>query len=91
VKLLYNSGAAVTAGYVAAWSARRAPVMHGTVLAAIQTAAFGFAISSPELHATTPSWMWAALVLTTAPAIVVGAAARRHQLAGRRTEPRPPA
>jgi hypothetical protein len=40
--------------FVAAWIARRAPLAHGVTLALVQTVAFGWALTRPELRGTTP-------------------------------------
>lgn len=72
-KLLYNTVAAVGAGFVTARLAPRAGVRHGIAVAIIQTVAFGWAVASPELRRTTPDWMWAALIPLTAAGIVLGA------------------
>jgi hypothetical protein len=64
-KLVYNTAAAIVGGLVAAWLARRAPVVHGMVLAAIQTAAFGWALANPALRRSTPDWMWVCLIVLT--------------------------
>jgi len=72
VKLVYNGGAAVAGGYVAAWIARSHAMLHAMGLAALQTAAFGWAIGRPELRRWMPLWMWTALVILTVPAILLG-------------------
>ena len=78
-KLVYNSGAAFLAGYVAALIAGRAETVHGTVLAVIQLALFIWGMAFSEFAGTTPAWAWLALVPLMGLAIYVGAV-----VAGRR-------
>ena len=80
-KLVYNTIAAIAAGWVTALLAGRAPIAHAVTLAAIQTAAFAWAITTPRLRESTPDWMWAALILLTCVGITAGAhlRQRRHQ------------
>jgi hypothetical protein len=87
-KVAYNTAAAVIGGYVAASIARRAPLAHGVTLAVVQTAAFGWALTRPELRGTTPDWMWACLIVLTFAGIVVGSALQRMRMAtARRLSP----
>jgi hypothetical protein len=72
-KLVYNTAAAFVGGFIAAWLARRAPAAHGMALGVIQTAAFGFAVTSPEIRRSTPDWMWACLIVLTFAGIMAGA------------------
>jgi hypothetical protein len=72
-KLMYNTVAAVGAGFVTAWLAPSAWVRHGIAMAVLQTVAFGWGLASPELRRTTPEWMWAALIPLTAAGVVLGA------------------
>lgn len=71
-KLFYNSAGAFVGGYLAARLAEYAPLKHGAALAVIQTLAFVWALSQPEIRITTPDWMWALLIPLTAVAIVMG-------------------
>ncbi len=75
-KLLYNSLAAVGAGFLTAVIAGYAQVRHGLVLALLQTAAFGWALTQPEMSRWTPGWMWAALIILTFAGIIFGARIR---------------
>ena len=79
VKVIYNSGAAAIAGYLTAWIAGRAPFSHAGVVAVLQTIAFGFAFTVPELRATTPDWMWVTLMIATPAAILAGALFSQHR------------
>jgi MFS family permease len=80
-KLFYNTAAAIVGGFVAARLARRAPLAHGVVLAAVQTVAFGWALVTPELRRTTPDWMWASLIVLTFAGIVAGSLLQRRRWA----------
>jgi hypothetical protein len=73
VKLFYNTVAAVGAGYLCALIARHAELKHGLALAVVQTLAFAWALSRPEMSGWTPGWMWAALIVLTFSGILVGA------------------
>ena len=79
-KLVYNTAAAIVAGFVAARLARRAPVAHGLVLAVIQTVAFGWALATPALRRSTPDWMWACLIVVTFAGIMTGSLLQRHRV-----------
>ena len=80
VKLLYNTGAAVGGGYLAALIAGVAEVRHGIALAAVQTIAFAWALTQPDVSRWTPGWMWVTLIAMTIAGILVGArlGARRN-------------
>jgi hypothetical protein len=78
LKMVYNTGAAVAAGYLTAWIAGRAPLAHAAVVAVLQVAAFAFAMATPELRQTGPGWMWFSLLAATPIAIVAGAWLRRR-------------
>lgn len=73
IKLVYNFGGAIAGGFIAAAIARYAPIRHGVALAVLQTAAFGFALTQPQISEWLPLWMWAALMVVTAVGIVSGA------------------
>lgn len=88
-KVVYNTAAAVIGGYVAAWIARRAPLTHGVTLALVQTVAFGWALTRPELRGTTPDWMWACLIVLTFGGIVAGSTLQRMRMAKARRPPQP--
>jgi hypothetical protein len=84
LKLVYNSAAAVAGGFLAARLARRAPISHGLIVALLQTAAFAWAVSNPDLRRSAPGWLWAALIPLTAAGIMSGAfLARARQRAAR--------
>jgi hypothetical protein len=72
-KLMYNAVGAVAGGYIAGRLARYAYRNHGIALAAIQSLAFVWALTQPEIRNSTPGWMWALLIPLTAAGIVVGA------------------
>lgn len=78
-KLVYNTGAAIAGGFVAARLARRSPRAHGLVLAVLQTAAFGWALANPALRQTTPDRMWVALIVVTFAGITIGAELQRKR------------
>jgi len=80
VKLAYNTAAAVAAGFVTGWIAGRRAVPHGVALAVTQTAAFVWALASPQIRRTTPDWMWVALMLLTFAGIMSGALIQRRRL-----------
>lgn len=79
VKLGYNTAAAVGAGFLAAAIAGRAYVAHGLALGLVQTLAFGWALTQPDLSRWTPGWVWAALIVSTFAGIVLGARLRAAQ------------
>ena len=72
-KLVYNTGAALLAGYVAAWIAGRAAFAHGVVLAAIQSALFVWGMMFSEFAGTTPTWAWVTLLPLMGAGILFGA------------------
>ncbi len=78
LKLVYNTGAALGAGYLAALIAGYAEFKHGIVLAVVQTLAFAWALTQPELSRWTPGWMWAGLIVLTFAAILAGARLRER-------------
>jgi len=73
-KMLYNTTAAAVGGRVSAVVAGRSPLLHAGVLAAAQTAGFGFALLSEEMRSTGPLWMWLTLAPLSAAGIFLGAA-----------------
>jgi hypothetical protein len=77
--LVYNSAAAIVGGYLAARLAGRAALVHGIVLAAVQTAAFGWALATPALRRNTPDLMWACLIGLTFAGIIAGALLARSR------------
>jgi hypothetical protein len=81
LKLAYNTLAAVGAGVVAALIAGYAPLKHGLAVAALQTLAFAWAVTQPEVRQWTPGWMWAALILLSFAGIMAGACLRSRRVA----------
>ena len=75
-KIVYNTAAALAAGYLTAWIAGRAPLSHAAAVALLQVVAFAFAMITPELRSTGPDWMWWVLIVATPLAILAGAALR---------------
>jgi hypothetical protein len=73
LKLVYNTAAAILGGFVTALIAGYSQMKHGITLAIIQTLAFGWALTQPEMSQWTPNWMWAALILLTFGGIIYGA------------------
>ncbi len=81
LKLVYNTAAAVGAGYLTALVGGYPEVKHGLALAVVQTLAFGWALTQPELSRWTPGWVWAALIVLSFAGILFGAkirSRRRH-------------
>ena len=75
-KLLYNTLAAILAGYMTAKIAGRRELLHGAVVVIVQTIALVWGFTAGEYASFTPIWMRVALVLTTGPAMVLGASIR---------------
>lgn len=75
-KLVYNTFAALAGGFVCAWIADRMEVMHGMLLAIVQTAGFIYGMTASPYAHTTPMWMWIALIVVSAVGIVWGARLR---------------
>jgi hypothetical protein len=75
-KLLYNTMAAILAGYITAKVAGRRERFHAAVVAIVQTIALVWGFTAGEYASFTPAWMRVALVLTTGPAMMLGAAIR---------------
>jgi hypothetical protein len=86
-KLVYNTAAAIVGGFVAARLAGRAAVVHGTVLAVVQTIAFGWALANPALRRSTPDWMWACLIVLTFAGIIIGSLLEVRRLANKPLQP----
>jgi hypothetical protein len=81
VKVLYNTAGAMGGGYLAARLAGSKEVLHGIVLALIQTATLAWAASQPDFARWAPAWLWVALIVVTPLGILIGA-----WLAGKRGE-----
>lgn len=77
VKIVVGLFTGVLAGYLSAKVAGAEELQHGAATAAIQTAAMVWGYTGGEYAALTPVWARIVLVLTTAPAMLVGAAVRR--------------
>ena len=75
-KLLYNTLAAILAGYMTAKIAGRRELLHAAMVAIVQTIALVWGFTGGEYASFTPIWMRVALVLTTGPAMVLGASIR---------------
>jgi hypothetical protein len=75
-KVFYNSFAALWAGYMSARLAAERERAYGRVAALAQTAELAYRFGFGELAGFTPIWMRAFLVLTTGPAMLVGASIR---------------
>ena len=68
--------AALLAGYMSAKLARSAELTHAGVAAGLQTVLFLWGFTSGETAPLTPVWMRWAIILVTAPAMLVGAMVR---------------
>jgi hypothetical protein len=80
-KLLYNTLAAILAGYMTAKIAGSHELLHAVVVAVVQTLALIWSFTAGEYAAFTPIWTRVALVLTTGPAMVLGASIRARATA----------
>lgn len=80
-KLLYNTLAAILAGYMTAKVAGRGELLHAAVVAIVQTIALVWGFTTGEYASFTPAWMRVALALTTGPAMVLGASIRARATA----------
>jgi hypothetical protein len=68
--------AALLAGYMSAKLAGSAELLHAGIAAALQTVLFAWGFTSSETAPLTPVWMRWAIILVTAPAMLVGAMVR---------------
>ena len=80
-KLLYNTLAAILAGYMTAKIAGLRELLHAAVVAIVQTMALVWGFTVGEYASFTPVWMRVALVLTTGPAMMLGASIRARATA----------
>jgi len=80
-KLLYNTLAAILAGYMTAKIAGRRELLHAAVVAVVQTIALVWGFTAGEYASFTPGWTRVVLVLTTGPAMVLGASIRARATA----------
>jgi heme/copper-type cytochrome/quinol oxidase subunit 3 len=76
-KVAYNTLAAILAGYMTAKIAGGHEVRYAAVAAVIQTASLGWGFTMGEYAAFTPAWMRWVVVLTTGPAMLLGAFVRK--------------
>ena len=75
-KMAYSSLGAVLAGYVAAKVAGEREMYYGSLAALLLTAQLVWLFLGDEYAHFTPVWMRAFLVLTTGPAMLIGAMVR---------------
>lgn len=75
-KFCYNGLAAFAGGYGAAWIAGRRWVLHGGILAVLQTATFVWGMTASAFAGTTPVWAWVPLTFIMIGGILGGAALR---------------
>jgi hypothetical protein len=75
-KVVYNTLAAILAGYMTAKIAGRHEMRYTGITAALQTASLAWGVTMGEYASFTPIWMRWMLVLTTGPAMLLGAAVR---------------
>jgi hypothetical protein len=88
-KLFYNSLSAIWAGYMAGRLATENELAYGKLAAAVLTAYLAWQLLATA-HATfTPLWMRAFVLLTTGPAMLVGAWIRAQAHAVEDPEPPP--
>jgi hypothetical protein len=76
LKILYNTGSALLGGYVGAWIAGYHEWRHGLALASVQTLAFIWAFSRPDMRRWMPTWVWVALAVLSIVGILTGASLR---------------
>jgi len=72
LKLVYNTLAAITGGFIASLIAGYEHRKHGIGLAVLQTISFGYALTQPEISQWTPAWLWFALIILSFGGIIVG-------------------
>lgn len=81
-KVVYNSMAAILAGYMTAKIAGQNELRYAGMVAALETASLIWGYTMGEYASFTPVWMRGVIVLTTGPAMMVGASIR-HRAATR--------
>lgn len=81
-KLLYNTLAAVGAGFLVALIAGWAPVEHGILVAVLQTISFVVGLLNTEVSRWTPGWMWVALIVVTFVGIIAGSRLQAQRMRG---------
>jgi hypothetical protein len=79
LKLLYNGLAAFGGGYIAGAIAGYAERRHGIALAIVQTVAFLWALTQPEMRRWTPAWLWLMLIVVSIVAILFGSQRRERR------------
>jgi hypothetical protein len=78
--IAYTLSALAFGGYVAAWIARRAPVLHAAIVGVLQIAiTIYFVMLAPHHLYEPPTWKWIALLILMTPAAVVGGLIRGRQ------------
>ena len=87
-KVVYNTLAALLAGYITAKVATGEEMAHAMLAAAVKTAALVWGFTTDELAGTTPVWMMIVLLATTGPGMLAGAWVRASAV---RLEPDTPA
>jgi hypothetical protein len=80
-KLVYSTLAAILAGYMTAKIAGLRERLHAAVVAIVQTMALVWGFTAGEYASFTPVWMRVALLLTTGPAMMLGASIRARATA----------
>lgn len=88
-KVLYNSLSAIWAGYMAGRLAADNEMAYGKLAAAVLTAYLAWQFLATAQAGFTPSWMRGFMVLTTGPAMLVGAwvRAQAHAAEGNQAPP----
>ena len=72
-KFVYNTLAAVIAGFVTAWIAFRHEMETSLSLAVIQTAVFVWGMTASEFAGSLAAWVWIPVSVLMAVGIIVGA------------------
>lgn len=79
LKLVYNTMAAFAGGYICALVARNKLLVHGIILASIQTIGFIYGMTMSEFADTTPMWLWLTLIFLTIGAIMAATYIRNQR------------
>ncbi|HET6326884.1 MAG TPA: hypothetical protein VFG04_19555 [Planctomycetaceae bacterium] len=80
VTMAYTTVCIAAAGYVTAWIARRAPVLHALIMGAVQVGlTVALIIDQPDFA---PPWAWIITVAVIMPAAWYGGAIRARQARG---------
>jgi hypothetical protein len=88
-KLVYNTLTAIWAGNMTARLAGERERHYGAMAAVVQTAELAWRFLAGEYATFTPAWMRAFLVLTTGPAMLIGASIRGRARSVEDPEPAP--